>query len=444
MLKVNVSTDGLQIGTHRLHYAWVIVVVAAILWLTSGSIRMASSVLVPYMEDPANFGWSYGAIGFGFSLQWIFSGMCSPVVGWLGDRYGIRRTMVLGAFLFIAGMMLTGTMNHLWQFYLYFGIILSASMAVFQVPLTVAVTMWFKKHLGLALGLLQASMGLGTVIAIIGVLFLLNHLGWRWTFWIPGIVGGVVLLLLIRPFHNEPGEIGLRPLGASEDEPIEKLRRGPTAKIRTSVFLRHAQHTSAFWNLIGIHFWGCVGHNIILIFLIAMAIDSGLSQGVAAGLFITLSVVSMITRFLVPVAADRMDSKGAMGVCFFLQTFPVLLLFVAQDAWTFYLFAVLFGIGLGGEMTAFPIINRQYYGNAPLGTVYGWQMFGVGIGMALGAWVGGFLWDLTGDFTATVALSFAMSLLGTLSIIALPTTSRRLIPHWEESLPPEARSAASP
>ncbi len=444
MLKVSVSTDGVRIGTHRLHYAWVIVALAALLWLTSGSIRMASSVLVPYLEDPENFGWSYGAIGFAFALQWIFSGMFSPLAGWLGDRYGIRRTMVVGAFLFIVGMMLTGTMNHLWQFYLYFGVILSAAMAMFQVPLTASVTMWFKKHLGLAMGLLQASMGLGTVVAILGVVYLLNQFGLRWTFWIPGIVGGALLFLLIRPFHNEPGEIGLRPLGASEDEPIQRLQKGAAGKLRTSVFLHHAQSTGAFWNLIGIHFWGCVGHNIILVFIVAMAVDRGLSSGVAAGVFVTLSVVSTITRFLVPIAADRMGSKGVMGVCFFLQTIPVLILFGANDTWAFYLFAVFFGIGLGGEMTAFPIINRQYYGNAPLGTIYGWQMFGVGIGMALGAWAGGFLWDLTGDFTATVGLSFVMSLLGTLSIIALPTTSRRLIPHWEDSLPPEARSAASP
>ena len=60
-----------------------------------------------------------------------------------------------------------------------------------------------------------------------------------------------------------------------------------------------------------------------------------------------------------------------MGVCFGLQTLPILILLVAGDSvGLYFLFAVLFGIGMGGEMTAFPIINRQYYADAPTGTAY--------------------------------------------------------------------------
>ena len=443
-MKVNLSKTDLSIGTRQIHYAWVIVAVAVAMRLTSSAIRTASTVLVPYLHDSKNFGWSYGSIGFAFSLQWIFSGLFGPPAGWLGDRYGMRRTMTLGALLFIAAMMLTGTMSHLWEFYVYFGVLLSASMAIFGVPLMVGVSMWFKKNLGVGMGALQGSQGLGPVVTVPLMLYLLNDFGLKWASWGPGIVGGVMLLFLVKLFHNEPGEIGLKPLGASEDEPVQRLHTGETARIRTSVFLKQAQRTGAFWNLIGVHFWGCAGHAIILVFLVAMAEDRGLSRSTAAGLFIVLSLMSTITRFVVPIVSDRMGSKGAMAGCFFLQAFPVLILFVAQDAWSFYLFAALFGIGFGGEMSAFPIINRQYYGNAPIGTAYGWQMLGAGIGMAAGAGMGGLAWDLTGNYNATIALSFVLSVIGGLSILILPTTSRLLIPHWEETLPPEARSAAPP
>ena len=172
----------------------------------------------------------------------------------------------------------------------------------------------------------------------------------------------------------------------------------------------------------------------------AIAVDRGVASGIAAGTFVTLSVVSSITRFAVPVMADRVGSKWVMGVCFFLQVAPVFILFFAHDAWMFYLFAALFGIGFGGEMSAFPIINRQYYGSAPIGTTYGWQMMGAGIGMAAGALVGGQLRDLTGDFNATIALSIVLSLAGVVSIFLLPATNRHQLPHWEDSLPQEARS----
>jgi MFS family permease len=216
------------------------------------------------------------------------------------------------------------------------------------------------------------------------------------------------------------------------------------AKLRTDTFLRQAKKTSAFWNLIGIHFWGCAGHANIMVFLVAIAEDRGLDRGPAAAAFVIMSVLSTTSRFAVPIIADHMGSKGAMGVCFFLQCAPIVILFFAHDAWMFYLFSVLFGIGFGGEMSAFPIINRQYYGNAPIGTAYGWQMMGAGVGMAAGALIGGWLRDLTGNFDATMGLSLALSLVGVFSIVVLPSTRRHQLPEWEEQLPPEAQTPPDP
>ncbi len=441
-MSTSFAPSNLVIGGKRIHYAWVIVAVASIMWVISASIRFAVSQLVPYLNDPDGFGWSYGAIALAFTVQWLLSGALSPVAGWLGDRYGVRRTMGVGTVLFVAGMMRTGVLTHLWEFVLYFGVILGVSMAIFQVCLITGVTLWFRKHLGVAMGALQGIQGLGTVLAFVVILVLFNTMGLKWTFWIPGIAGGALLLLLTRFFYNEPAVIGLKPLGADETEPVRRMQNNETSRIRTKEFLRQAKKTSAFWNLVGIHFWGCAGHNVILIFLVAMVVDRGLSQGAGAGIYIVMTAASTITRFAVPVVSDRVGSKWSMGCCFALQTVPVLMLVVAHAAWVFYLFAVLFGIGLGGEMSAFPIINRQYYGDAPSGTTYGWQTLGGGIGMALGPLLGGYLWDVTGGYNAAVVLSFGLSLVGVISIAALPGTSHHLIPRWEESLPPEARSAA--
>ena len=442
MQYINLNPRNFVLGGRRIHYAWVMVALASVMRLCSSSFRSSSSILIPRLVE--GFGWTYGQVGLGFALQWVVSGLAGPSAGWLGDRYGVRWTMAVGAVLFIVGMVLTGTMNHLWQFYLYFGVILSLAMGIFQVPLTASVTMWFKKHLGVGMGLLQSSQGVGPLIAVPAMLVIIELFGGgvpgvKAAFWIPGIVGGLVLLGLIRFFYNEPAQIGLRPLGASEDEPIREVQRGEIAKVRTGVFFKQAVHTMPFWNLIGIHFWGCAGHAIILVYLVAMAEDQGVSKGVAAGAFVTLSVVSTITRFVVPVASEHLGSKFAMGASFLLQTAPIVLLFFAHDAWHFYLFATLFGIGFGGEMSAFPIINRQYYGSAPIGTTYGWQMMGAGVGMAAGALIGGQLIDWTGGFEAAMALSLALSLTGVFSIIALPTTKKLLLPDWEKELPQEAQ-----
>jgi MFS family permease len=434
------NLTGIASGSPRFHYAWVIVAVSSMICMITSPVRFIISMLVPYLQSPQGLGWSYFEISIAFALQWLASGLISPLVGWLGDRYGVRRTMLLGAYLFIAAMVLTGSMTHLWHFYLYFGILLAVPLTIYQVPLVAGVTVWFRTHMGVAMGILQAVQGLGTVIAIPLVTVLFTRFGLAWTFWGPGLVGGALLLLLIQLFHNEPAQIGLRPLGASPEEPIRRLHEGPVAQIRAKIFLRQAQRTGAFWNLIGIHFWGCMGHNSLLLFLPTIAMAHGLTPALAASIYATLNASSALTRFVVPVVADRIGSKKVMACCFSMQTFPILLLFFAQDAWAFFLFALLFGIGVGGEVPIFPVMNRQYYGHAPMGSLYGWQNIGNGVGMALGPALGGLIWTQTGDYTGVLMLSFGASLTGVLSILILPSTSCCLLPHWEEQLPPEARS----
>jgi MFS family permease len=408
--------------------------------MITSPVRFAISMLVPYLQSPQGFGWSYFAISIAFALQWLVTACVSPLVGWLGDRYGVRRIMLLGAFLFIIGMVLTGSMTRLWHFYLSFGILLAIPLTIYQVPLVAGVAAWFRTHLGVAMGILQAVQGLGTVVAIPLVSWLFAHVGLAWTFWGPGLVGGALLLLLIRLFHNEPAQLGLRPFGAAPDTPIQKLHEGPVARLRARTFLRQAQRTGAFWNLIGIHFWGCVGHNSLLLFLPTIAMARGLTPALAASVYATLNASSLVTRFAVPIVADYIGSKKVMACCFSMQTFPILLLLFTQDAWAFFLFAILFGIGVGGEVPIFPVISRQYYGHAPMSSLYGWQNIGNGVGMALGPVLGGFIWTQTGDYTGVLVLSFAASLAGVLSILVLPSTSCCLLPRWEEQLPPEARS----
>ena len=87
----------------RLHYAWVTLGIAIAMRLVSSVERTASEVLVAYLVDPAgDFGWSRSVVGVALSLQWIFSGIFGPPAGWLGDRYGLRRTMAVGALLYFA------------------------------------------------------------------------------------------------------------------------------------------------------------------------------------------------------------------------------------------------------------------------------------------------------------------------------------------------------
>ena len=443
MLKINLQPSELAVGSRRIHYGWVIVAIASTIGFLTSSVRFAATALVPYLRDSASgFGWSYGAISLGFSLQWLVLGIVSPYIGWLGDRYGARRLLLVGAFLFIAGMLLTGIMTSLWQFYLFFGVMLGIATTVFSILLVTGVTLWFRKHLGVAMGAVGSIQGMGMIAFLFLIAVAFDLLGMKWIFWLPGIAGGALILFLIMFFYNEPAEIGLRPLGAPEGEPINRPQKDETSKIRARVFLQQAQRTGTFWNLIGIHFWGCMGHNIINVLLVAIAVDRGLSLGVAAGVLAVQHITGVFARGAVPVIAERVGCRSVWVVGMALQVFPLLIILFIQDTWAFYLFAILFGIGQGCEVPTFPIANRQYYGNVPQGSLYGWQNIGNGLGMGMSPVIAGVLWDATGTYAAPLILSLGFSLMALVSALLLPSPRRRLTPNWEEALPAEARSAA--
>ena len=426
----------------RLHYAWVIVAIAAAMGFITSSVRFASAALVPHLSDPAaGFGWSYGAISLGFSLQWVVLGLVSPYVGLLGDRYGVRLLLLSGGLLFIAGMMLTGVMSNLWQFYIFFGVVLGVATTIFTVLTVSGVTLWFRRHLGAAMGVVWSFQGAGTIalLFLIGAAF--NQLGMKWIFWLPGIAGGALLLLMVRFFHNGPADIGLRPLGDLGDGPVQRPQRDEASKERARVFIQQAKRTFTFWNLIGIHYWGCMGHNIINVLVVAIAVDRGLSLGVAAGVLAAQQGVGVIARGAVPVVAERWGCKTVWIVGMALQVFPLLILFFSHDVWAFYVFALFFGIGQSCEVPTFPIANRQYYGNVPQGSLYGWQNLGNGLGMGLAPVCAGVLWDLTGTYLAPLFMSLGFSIMALLSAWWLPSPRVRQIPDWETYLPANLRPA---
>ena len=123
-----------------------------------------------------------------------------------------------------------------------------------------------------------------------------------------------------------------------------------------------------------------------------------------------------------------------MFISYLLQGVTVLLLLNADTVLAFYVFAIAFGIGYGGEGTVFTVINRQYFGQAPQNSTFGWQLAGAGLGMALGAAIAGITYDLTGSYTTAIVLSAIFSLLGAASILVLETTKRLLIPDWDRAI----------
>ena len=411
------------------HYAWVIVAIAGVVQMVGAAIRMAFGVLVdPLVET---FGWSPGSIGLAYALMSIVTALSSPIAGYLGNRFGARNTMLAGTILFFIGMMWTSQTQAIWELYISYGLIFGISQAMLLVPVVPAVAAWFRRHLGLGTGIMMVSWSLGPalVVQILAVLF--DTVGWSQAFMLVGIIGTAILLFILLFFRNTPEEAGRQAYGIkAADKPL--ITSGNIFISTQQEFQGYVYKTNAFWNLINIHFLGCVGHAVILVGIIPLGISKGLGPLTAAGVLTTLSVVSVTTRFVTPVLADKFNAKTVMFFSFLGQGLGVLLLLTADSTIDFYIFAILWAIPYGGEGTAFPVVNRQYYGHSPMGSTYGWQLLGAGLGMALGGLLPGLVFDLTGVYTWAIILSAVFSLAGAVAILLLENTKRQLIPDWPE------------
>ena len=433
------------------HYAWVIIAILSVVQIFGQSISMSAGIMVPELrmplEEGGRFGWSPLVIGIALAGYYLVGSLTSPFSGRFGDILGARKLLLAGGVLFGVSMVLIGFITQVWQFFLVYSVMLALTSSIAMVPLMAAVNPWFKRRLGLGIGLMWAAGGVGAALLAPVYSILLVNYGWTETFVTIGLVGGAATLGLMPFFRNQPSEKGLLAYGASSNDPPPVSFSAEASRLRLKVFQRQMKHTRAFWNLPVIHGMGCAGHGIVLIFVVDFAVTRGIEFTTAAVILTLINVFSIGGRFLVPIITERVGGKLIMATALGIQAGSVIILlaageYLAGHAWAFYLFACVFGLGFGGEMSAYPVVNRQYFGTGPVATVYGFQISGAMMGHFISTILAGAIIHYLGYVPAFV-LSMIFSGLGVVIVLTLETTKRQLIPDWEDQLPPEARTPSA-
>ena len=402
------------------HYAWVVLVSGMALSGLQAMVRQSFGVFIDPLVD--QFGWSRGDISLAYSVSFVGAVAASLGLGSLTERIGPRRMVLLGIAGISTGLMLTATITTLWQLYLYYGLVFGGTGFLLNVVIPVAITRWFSKGMGVALGLQWASLGVGGIVGPVAFRWFITNMGWRTTFFVAGLVLGAIMLLALFFFRSRPQDMGIAAYG---DEPGP----GQTRAVETSTApsLAHLanfgliRRTGVFWRLINIHLLGCVGHSVLLAHIVAIAIFRGVPGIMAAGILSTSAGTSTFSRFVTPILAEKLGGRRTLAIAFTLQASPIPFLLLATDVWHFYTIAFFFGLGYGAEMPSFPIINRQYWGSlAPLNAIYSWQLAGAMTGMAIGGYLGGVLFDISGAYTWSIMLAFVFTATGLVPILTLP------------------------
>ncbi len=375
-------------------------------------------------------------------------GIESPISGMITDKFGPRKIATIGAFFFGVFLASMYFVNSQWTFYMVWGVLLgTAYNLACTIPVNAAISNWFVRQRGRALGTKIALAGLSGVITVRVVAWLIDTYDWR----IACVIGGVVMLCIPMPLlwtflrRYRPEYYGLLPDGnVSQEENADEeqsINRGVTYASAFEEFeytLRQAIKTPSFWMLIVSH----ASHNLAVpvmnVHAIPLLTDMGLSTSRAAFIVSILAMTSIPFRFIGGTLADRI-SKGRLRFllagAYALQAISFGIFIKIGTVTSVYYWFAIYGIGMGIAFAANPLIRARYFGRKAFGSIHGLaQALMTPFGIVAPIYAG-WCYDRYGDYS--LALNIGVIILAVsvvLSLLIFPPKPPKRITHIRDIL----------
>ena len=392
----------------HLHYGWVMVIMSDCILVMHALVLYAFGVfLVPLT---AEFGWERGALSGAFSMFMLMSGLFAILSGRLSDKYGPRILVTLNGLLTGIGFFLMSQINSLWQVYLVWGLFMGIGISCCFIPITSTIPRWFAKKRGIAIGLTFAGIGLGGIISPPLVQWLISTSGWRQAYLILGLAILIVVIPLAQFLKHSPQRVGLKPYGESED--IEDKQS--LASAVEGLSLTQVIKTSRFWILGSILFCCFLCVQVIIVHIIPHAIDIGISPIIAASITSIIAGCSVIGGLSTGFISDRIGGRLLLIACISSAALALLWLLFAKEIWMLYIFAVIFGVGLGGIGPLQVVVSAELFGIGSLGMIFGGLALFITVGAALGPPLAGSIFDIAGSYSLAFLICV---IIGVLAII---------------------------
>jgi MFS family permease len=368
-----------------------------------GMIASFGLLFKPISED---MGWTRTATSGAFSLGAIVAGIAAIIGGFLNDRLGPRMVLPFLGIVSAAGYLLVSQMNTVWQFYLFFGLIVGFGSSVY-VPALSTVARWFVKRRSLMSGIAFSGSGFGLVILPPLVNWLMQMYDWRLSLVIVSSIILVITVLAAILLRTDPYKMGLLPHGANTGV------SGSTPFENSSVSFKSAIRTRGFWLLNSSLF--CYGF-CFLAFQVHIAIysnDIGVSATGAAMILTVLGAATIVGQIVLGGIGDKIGYKKAYIVGLFCVVLAVLTILFARELWLLFIFAALLGLAFGNCSTQESSLVAWLFGLASHGTLLGVAAFIWTCGGAIGPLLFGAIYDARGNY------QYAFWIAGILSITAV-------------------------
>ncbi len=402
-------------------YGWWIVGAGGIVqWYTSAVFWRGFQAFVPPILN--TFGWSSGATGAAISLQRSESGMISPFVGALLDKYGPRKAMAFGVFVTGGGFIFMSQMQELWHFYVAIGLLtLGMSFGTFIV-FVVTVANWFVRKRARALATLMSFSAVGGLTLPILVASI-EAFGWREMLMATGIGFWIIGFPATLVMRKRPEDHGMVPDGAVEDQSTaQKGSRFRTSAIREqAITMRQAIKLRFFWQLAIVTSLGQLVSSTNLFHYSAL-LEYGMTTALAASAAGAVAIGDLGGRAGVAVLGDRFDKRMLLTIAMIMQTVGVAglaginaeILGVNLGLWPLPFFVIFFGLGFGSSIPLRLSILGDYFGRASYGSIVGLTSSVNALFGAAGPALVGLIRDIDGSYR------LGFTTLAALMIISIP------------------------
>jgi len=393
---------------------WMVVVGGFIMVITSVPIFQATAVWAVALES--QFGWSRTQLGLALSFTRVEGSITGPIAGYLVDRMGTRFMVFTGLMVLTIGFFLFSQVQNLWMLYLaYFIMSVGQGQAGWLTVMTM-MNHWFLRHRGLAMGLAMMGMGIGTLVLIPVIAWLINpdadRLGWRHTAEIFAVVALVSSFILPKIIRNKPEDIGEQPDGDSPGQNAPTESGTSQGKPELELTIGQALRTQAFWCISFGHGFGSMAVLAIMSHLGLLLRDMGHDVQTAGWVITVQTGVSIVFQFFGGWIGDRMPKNIALFIFTALQGVGVIFLVLGPHIFYFYAFAVLFGIGFGGRTPLTTAIRGDYFGRASFGKILGISTVPMNLLLLISGPLVGFMRDEIGDYNNAFLLMAGLNLLG--------------------------------
>jgi MFS family permease len=388
--------------------AWLVVAASSVgLFLHFGSLLVnAFGVFLTTLCD--EFGWSRGQVSLAFTLGTLTAMLTMPLTGWLTDRFGARRpilvcTTLFGA-LYASLSLLTPRLWHLYALFLLLGLVGPGTSAV---PHASLISRWFVERRGLALGIAMCGTALGGVIWPSASQWLLGTFGWRNAYAISGAAVLFVAVPLLLWLLKEP----VAHIRAAERSAADVWADGMTRG--------EALRGGLLWLLLAAFFVISASIQACLIHLVPLLKDRGMTPADAAIAASVLGAAGMAGRLGTGWLLDVLPAGRVPTLAFGVVAAGILLLFAGAAGAGAYCAAALIGFGYGAESATIPYLVSRHFGLRSFGEIYSYLFITVPLGGALGPVLMGAEFDRTGSYQRVLLLCAVATVAAALLLLRL-------------------------